>query len=437
MTVRVKLTVAGSDAGLQEVDLSAGNSREISMDLMVPQVGDHELSATVSVGYEEYDRATTVLSVERYPTSFVGTDGTDFTVDGSSFRYRGVNLNNLSVKRWGTEHVDALLDYVAEHDVSVVRTWFFPPGWTGTQVHLGPDEFDDSWFDHFDYIVLAAKRRGIRLVLPLLMNWYGPDLAPSPAAYADWSSTADSHNEFFDDEQANAYYHNYIERFLTRENQLTGLSYHEDPTIMAWEVGNEVEYLDDRRGESLADWYDSAARHIRSLDDHHLIGTGMHGATGDVYESWNRRNAYVETHQSDAIDVCSFHEYPVARHGDSTTVRSAEEFGEYVRSHVRKAHEEVGKPAYLGEFGVVVDPEDDLPLSQRNELFKTANRVGREAGLGGIQYWYPELSSWDGDERTRTENPLGIFAEDTSTWEVIENGIGSGESATAKTANTR
>ncbi|WP_135830123.1 glycoside hydrolase 5 family protein [Halorussus halobius] len=419
----VTLALSGESTGSTSVSLAPGGARTAEFEIRQPRVGDRTVEATLSVDGERRDAATASVTVERYPPSFVGRDGTNFVLDGSRFRYVGVNNNHLPVRPWGRQYVDRLFEYLSNHGVSVVRTWGFPPAWTDSDVHPEPGTFRDDWFEHFDYVLLAAKRHDVRLVVPLLNNWFGADHAPSPAAYADWSDTAETTNDFFGDEQANEYYRNYVEHVLTRTNQLTGVEYRNDPTVLMWEVGNEIEYHDERRGEPLTDWYDAAASHVKSVDDSHLVGSGMHGATGAVYESWNVRNAYVETHESDAIDACSFHDYPVERYAGDTTVRDQEAFAEYVRTHVRNAHEEVGKPAYFGEFGAVVDPEEDLPVSLRNEFFRTATRVAREEGLDGVQFWFAELRDPknDGFTRTHEDNPLAIFPDETSAWDVVDD----------------
>ncbi|MDY7082164.1 MAG: mannan endo-1,4-beta-mannosidase, partial [Halobacteria archaeon] len=55
---------------------------------------------------------------------------------------------------------------------------------------------------------------------------------------------------------------------------------------------------------------------------------------------------YIRNHRPDSIDICSFHLYPDHYGMD------AEESIEWIESHVREAHEQLGKPVYLGEFGL-------------------------------------------------------------------------------------
>lgn len=415
------LAVEAADESLatRAVSVDAGASKRVAVEATFPAVGERALVAELAGDEEQLDSSSTTLSVERYPASFVATDGTDFVVDGAQFRFLGGNQNHLPVRPWGEDYVDRVLDYATERGLSVVRTWGFPPAWTETSVHTAPGEFDDGWFEHFDYVIAAAKRRDLRLVVPLLNNWYGADHAPSPGAYADWSDTAETTNDFFADEQANAYFENYVEHVLTRENELTGLAYREDPTICMWEVGNEIEYHDERRGESLADWYDARAAHVKSLDDAHLVGSGMHGATGETYESWNVRNAYVESHRSEHIDACSFHDYPVWN-WDGVQERGHDAFAAYVREHVRKAHEEVGKPAYFGEFGVHVEPGTEYDLEKRAAYLQTGFDVAREEGLDGLALWYPELREpTAGTAYSHESDPLAIFPDDEY-WDRIE-----------------
>lgn len=377
---RVVVGFDETSSAQQTVDLPADTRTEVRVELEPLRVGDREVTVALQ-GSDgtAVDAASRSVTVEQRPASFVERSGTDFVVDGDSFVYSGLNAT-LSQHWQGVDWVNRAMSVAADLGVTSIRTWGFPGGYRPAEVHLGPGEFDDTWLEFFDHVVVAAKRNGVRLVLPLLMNWYGPDLAPSPAAYADWSSTADGHNSFFGDETANEYWAEYVEHVLTYTNHLTGVEYRNDPTIMMWEVGNEIEYLDERRGESLATWYDGAARRIKSLDDAHLVGSGMHGATGDVYERWNVRNAFVETHQSDAIDACSFHDYPVVPDGD-------------------------GQPR----------------VETRDEYFGVATEAANASGLTGVNFW---RLAWDSRDHERApadpRKPLVIHPDDESTGNIIE-----------------
>jgi len=351
-------------------------------------VGLSSLAGCLSGGDRELD------NIEG-PDSFVQRDGPRFTVGGDPFVYNGaqvgISTTGVPIIHDPRDWIDTAFEFLADHNVEVTRTWGYPESHLASRTHPEPGTFDDTWFENFlDYAIVKAKQEGIRLILPLVHGvHYHPDSPPSTEAYATWSDTAEDRNDFFEDQQANEYYKNYIEHVLTRENSITGVEYRNDPTIMMWECGNEADYAArERRYDSLAFWYDEIASYIKSIDDNHLVGSGMHGSMGEIYEDWTWRNNFVEEHRSNAIDACSFHAYPVNTIGDGDLhQRDLSLFGDYIRHKVTLAHEELNKPAYLGEMGTHFLPEHDARLETRAEYFDHAGKVGAEVGLNGINYW--------------------------------------------------
>jgi hypothetical protein len=352
------------------------------------------------------------------PTEFVGVQGTDFRLNGEDFHYLGANNHHLPIVasgQYGEQYVDDWMQYASDHGITVVRTWGFPPAWTGTDSHAGPNDFgDEEWYEHFDYIIDSARRHGIRLVIPLINNHYDSNSAPSPEAYASWSDSASTHNSFFQDNQANDYYKNYIENFLTRENSITGTEYRNEPAIMMWECGNEIETYGST--ESLAYWFDEIATFIKSIDSNHLVSTGMHGQTGNVFNDMGTRNEYVDAHQPDSIDAASFHFYPSMYRPDDGSMRieGIDRFEEYVRYYTNRAHEDLNKPAYFGEFGASV--AQNFTISDRNRFFETAIRVAKDEGLSGILFWYPEL-----ERIGRGGQYHQILPGESSTWNLLDS----------------
>ncbi|UHQ96230.1 cellulase family glycosylhydrolase [Natrinema halophilum] len=299
--------------------------------------------------------------------------------------------------------------------------------------------------------------------------------APSPAAYGTWSDTADySYNTkaFIEDKQANEYFKEHIEYFLTRENQYTGVEYRNEPTILMWECANELEYNSrDTEDRSLAFWYEDIASYIKSIDSNHLVSTGMHGSMGEVYEPWIRRCAFVEDHQVDEIDVCSFHDYPIHPFRDGVQIRSPELAGRYAEHKTRLAHDEIGKPVYAGEYGIHFVPDADtgyistieteesasdvesnrnypqayhdqhddsvlvtrqqdiqgVDLTDRNEYFRNLTEVAADNAMDGVGFWRL-LPNTVGENASREESrehrakhgSLAIYPADTETLAVIQ-----------------
>lgn len=422
------------------ISVEAGSSETRTVTTQQWQTGTYEVSVVLSANDRELDSAQTSVDIRTAHDNFVGVSGTDFVIDGDQVFYSGAHADGLSTIRTasndegafeyeyedefdGDHYVADFMQYAASMNANVLRVVVAGvPYWENSTVHDGPGEFNDAWFELLDTVVAEAKRNEIRLVISLMSH--DDTSAPAPGVYASWSDTVDDdlnadelNDAFFDDEQANEYYKNFIERVVTRENAITGIEYRDDPTIMMWECGNEIDYwTPENRGNSLADWYNDIATYIKSLDENHLVTTGMYGS--------DERNEFVEDHRSGAIDVCSFHFYPKfpngPQEGDSYgeepgTDMSAAEAQAYIERKVETAHTELEMPVILGEYGVHQFPDlYGWTLATRRDfftaLYETANRVD----LNGVHAYALVLDKkFTGETRItdgRYEN--GIYPDD-------------------------
>ena len=59
----------------------------------------------------------------------------------------------------------------------------------------------------------------------------------------------------------------HIATLVNRVNTITKIAYRDDPTIMAWETGNELR-------ESTAAWDREMAAYVKSIDQNHLVLNG-------------------------------------------------------------------------------------------------------------------------------------------------------------------
>ena len=86
-------------------------------------------------------------------------------------------------------------------------------------------------------------QHGIKLIIPLTNNWNdfgGMD------QYVRWAD-GQYHDDFYTDPVIRGWYKDWITHVLNRVNTLTGVAYKDDPTVMAWELGNEPRCLSRRR----------------------------------------------------------------------------------------------------------------------------------------------------------------------------------------------
>ena len=191
-------------------------------------------------------------------------------------------------------------------------------------------ETNEDAFQSIDYAIGTARQYGIRLIIPLTDNYrfyHG-----GKYTFLKWeginTTDADAESNFYRNEDVIESFKDYIEVILTHVNQYTGIAYRDDPTILAWETGNELGAFDLEEGAPPASWTNEIARHIKSLDSHHLVVDGSDG----VFDS---DDDDIEGLDVDAIDIISDHLYPPSNftfwkdHGLAMSANKVLLIGEY------------------------------------------------------------------------------------------------------------
>ncbi|GAA5985766.1 hypothetical protein JCM10908_007105 [Rhodotorula pacifica] len=172
--------------------------------------------------------------------------------------------------------------------------------------NLEPQEgvFNSPAWDIRDYVLFAAREYGLRVILPLTDNhayYHG-----GKGDFVRWTnaSTDNNNHAFFTDAKTKEAFVTYVERFLTRRNKYTGVLYSADPTILAWETGNELGGYNGAEGYPPTAWTTQVASAIRKLDKHHLIMDGSNGF-------WNYTTGETSPGlKNSLIDIMSDHAYP-------------------------------------------------------------------------------------------------------------------------------
>jgi mannan endo-1,4-beta-mannosidase len=349
---------------------------------------------------------------------FVERDDADFVVDSNRVAVSGGNHPQVSLldelatpDAW----LDAWLEAVPGLDV--LRVPAFGDG-APNRLQPTPGEYNEEAFELLDELVYRFGQRGVRLVFFLTNYW---DWRGGMLQYVAWSDTADAREDFYTDERIQEWYRSYVEYVLERENTYTGVAYKDDPTILAWELANEPRAMDVDNGV-LLDWIEDTAAFITGIDPNHLVSTGMEGfyaqsGNPEYPDDWRHDGSqapgFIACHAVDDIDACSVHLYPDS--WDMTHAAGAD----WIERHTRDAAEELGKPCYLGEFGVPVDRTDGVndaeQLAVRNEAYASWYETMLEVGTDGAMVW---------DLRTPGEYPLGwnthaVFPRDEGTVDLL------------------
>ncbi len=182
-----------------------------------------------------------------------------------------------------------------------------------------PDVFNEEAFRALDKAVQLAGQHGIRLVISFLdgrNHWGGPG---DYAAFRGKPAAA-----FWSDPQLKTDFKATLTHLLKRTNHHTGVPYKDDPTIFAWELGNEL--------DCTYAWSSEMAAYLKRLDSNHLVASGHYVREQEIPV------AYLSDPNIDLIDA---HYY--GYHGYASLAAK-------LREHVTLT---TGKrPMLVGEFGM-------------------------------------------------------------------------------------
>lgn len=247
--------------------------------------------------------ATGCTSPSLFPTSmpprgvtasgFVTRSGTQLMLNEHPFRFAGANMHWLalddSTNYPSQFRVNDGLDAAKEMGATVVRSHSLGIS-TGCSNCIEPTlgVFNATAFEHVDYALKAARDRGIRLIIPLTDNWHYP--TGGKHNFTDWRHISDE-NQFYSNPQVIADFEAYIRTLLNHVNSYTGIAYKDDPTIMAWETGNEL--------DPPIRWTETISTYIKSIDSNHLVVDGRSGVDPRVASVAN-------------VDIVSHHYYPMS-----------------------------------------------------------------------------------------------------------------------------
>lgn len=353
---------------------------------------------------------------------FVTRDGDHLMLEGEPFSYASTNTYELMFQQPPT--IDNYLDRMVEQNLSVLRTWAFfdignEDGSNGVEIankgtyfqYFDPEQgrpvYNDgpTGLEHLDYVVYAAKERGIKLILPFVNNWAnfgGVD------QYVRWRGGL-WHDDFINDDTIKGWYKDWVNHLLNRTNIYTGVKYKDEPAIMAWELVNEFRCSESGPYASSAgcispnivDWVDEMSTYVKSIDRNHLVAFGSEGFLCTHPGGGDWLTACSETGDPEAItnlpniDMNGIHIYPDHWNPEEPTDDGAAWSVWWIEQHAAIA-ERAGKPFYIGEYGWR-DKETRLPVF--NEWLDTFYSHGGD----GSNFWimqpynsFQQIPDYDG-----------------------------------------
>jgi hypothetical protein len=312
-----------------------------------------------------YEQRTTS---ERYITA----SKSSLELNSAVFTARGINDYDLAFQ--SMDQINATFSHLKGAGVNTIRFWMYGDGiHDGFQPSVG--DVNNEQLLKTDYIFKLAKDSGIRLIPTLGNNFsdYG-----GASQYLKWAGIDPAnHDQFYTDGTVRTLYKNYINHILTHKNTLTGTSYVDDPTILAWDIINEPRTTDPN---NLAPWVNDISSYVRNLDSNHLITVGI---DKPVIDSSVRDICAIKN-----ITVCSIHLYPqetnIASFDSPSSLQSAINVTKQIAN-------KINKPIMVSELGAskTSQPFGNNPIVT---LTNTVKLLNTEHYSGWIIWNYSEKS---------------------------------------------
>lgn len=122
----------------------------------------------------------------------------------------------------------------------------------------------------------SISRWDIRLIIPLTdaYNYYHGGIL-SFLTFRNLSTTDES--AFYSNTDVIGDFKTYVGTLLNRTNTYTGLAYSQDPTILAWETGNELKNVP-------SEWTSEITSYIKAIAPQQLTMDGSYGVQKDALD---------------------------------------------------------------------------------------------------------------------------------------------------------
>ena len=337
-----------------------------------------------------------------------------------------------------------------------------------------PGVYNDTLLRGLDYLIAELEKREMTAVLFLNNAWewsggYGAYLewagcGPVPD-WSDWTVAQNYHCQFVKNDKAKEMADNHVRFIVSRTNTVTGKPYTESPAIMAWELANEPRAFarDSVTKACFANWIESQAKLIKSLDSNHLVTTGSEGLEGCEQDS----ALFRQIHAFPEIDYICIHIWPYNWHwigpasgpietakdinGATSMIDSLDNACSNTCQYINECYQAVwdlDKPIVIEEFGYPRDNYSITPGSPTvgrdgyyRNMFATMDMLSRQDVVGGkvvgCCFWawggyaQPQHTRWErwddyvGDPAQEEQGLNSVFKADSSTLQIIKNATSS------------
>ncbi len=398
--------------------------------------------------------------------SIVSCQSNDFvTVKNGAFQLKDEQFEYIGCNYWyggylGATNLERLkieLDFLHKRNVKNLRVFICGEGDSSYSYRIHPNlqekprQYNEELLIGFDYLLVEAAKRKIKIVFVLNNNWewsggFGQYLEwagyknpPLPKTDTwDWGNYCSYIAQFYTCDSCLTWSNAWIKKVVSRTNTLNGMDYANDATIMSWELANEPRPMDSSAIEPYKNWVQSTSSLIKSIDKNHLVTIGTEGVISTFYNE----ELYNAIHANQNIDYATMHLWPKtwqwyngpSQHAVSDT--SLEKTKQYIEQHASLA-KKLNKPIVIEEFGLHRDGNSFDPKSSvknRNKYYDFVFEIGIANGVSGYNFWgfagtptnynpngfMKKGMPYSADPPQEEQGLYSVFMSDSSTWKIID-----------------
>lgn len=397
---------------------------------------------------------------------FVKVKDHHFLINGKPYYYVGANYwygGILGTTSEGKLRVKKELDFLLSKGVTNLRILAAAEGEglingknrVKPAYQIAQGVFDENNIKGLDFLLVEMGKRNLKAVIYFGNNWEWSggflqylnwnNLLPDSIMQRKltWDENRDYVSNFYSSKESVDAYNVQILKIVNRVNSISGKSYKNDKTIMAWELANEPRPMRPIAVENFIKWNLETSAMIKKADKHHLVTTGSEGEMGS-----NDMAVFKEVHASPNLDYATIHIWPKnwGWFKDTSINKSLEQIKKNASQYIIKHQivlRNLNKPLVLEEFGLPRDLQSyqlGSPVANRDHYFnfilnmwmvsKKTNDVlagcnfWAFGGLGrpqqGTHFW-KEGADLLGDPPQEEQGLNSVFNNDTSTWKIIES----------------
>jgi len=363
---------------------------------------------------------TSFNSEGKSKVNFVRVEKGHFVRDGKPYYYIGANYWYGAIlgspgKEGNRKRLIEELDLMKANGIDNLRVLAGAEGPDGEPrrvsptLQVSPGVYNKDLLAGLDFLLAEMGKRKMVAILFLNNAWewsggfaqYVSWAEKKPIPYPDtnghtWGEFMAFSGTFHQCDAGKEMFRKHIKFMLDRTNQITGIPYSEDPTIMTWELANEPRAFSNANKVPFLNWVNETAAYIKSLDPNHLVTTGTEGKWGcegdmDLFE---------KIHSSKDVDYMTVHIWPFnwswlnPKDMQGTMSKATENTGKYIDEHLAVARK-LNKPLVFEEFGL---PRDGFvftpgsPVTLRDQYYdysfgRVLESAGKEGMMAGVNFW--------------------------------------------------